>query len=79
MYERRANGTWQLTAELVSDLDGGYLGTESVAVSSDGRIVAMGDGTTNEGGYFLRGMCPSSTDVSLGQSLRWRVSAYRGS
>jgi hypothetical protein len=55
VYERHANGTWQLTAELASDLDGGYLGKESVAVSGDGRVVAMGDGTTNESGYFSRG------------------------
>jgi hypothetical protein len=71
VYERRANGTWQLAAELASDLNGGNnLGIESVAVSGDGRVVAMGDGKTNEGGYVSPGTYVStSTDVQRGHSL----------
>jgi hypothetical protein len=67
VYERRVNGTWQLTAELASDTNGRYLGKESVAVSGDGRVVAMGHGNTNEGSYTLRGVYSSSTGLPLGQ------------
>lgn len=62
VYRRLGNGTWQSTAELVFDVGGqAGDGQESMALSGDGRVVAVGVGQVTNG--------PGMPNAGLGRSF----------
>lgn len=56
MFQRLGDGTWQLQAQLPTPFGNDQYGFKSMAMSGNGRVVAVGDGSTPSYYQYRSGM-----------------------